>query len=1060
MTQDRRSHRASGVGSRLLPANWRVRPRLVALILLPTAAAVLLSGLQLTASLSTAAEYGRMTEVASLVEGLGTLSHEMAEERDLTAWYIANNRNATRFKRVKDQQQTVDRTSKQVLSAIDGLDGAQTARVRTETSQMRRWLEGLPGLRKLITGSNVLPRAALGMYSRMIADFITLHDDLGRSGGDERLIGDALALGALTRAKEQVARERGILLVGLIQRKFDFDDPADFLGAYKSQESELASFRATATADDIKRFRDVVSGPKIDRADAMRALVMSRMRENKPLARLGITEWYDSSTAMVDAMRTVERGLSAAVVSRSQELESAEQRSAFISGAAILVLLVLILLITAWVAGTLVRPLRRLRTEALEVADTRLPETVRVLRESGDLAPHVEVPSIGVVSRDEIGEVARAFDEVHREAIRLAGDEARLRSNVNAMFVNLSRRTQSLVERQIDLIDDLEQGEQDDARLGSLFKLDHLATRMRRNSENLLVLAGQEQSRRWSEPVPLSDVVRASLSEVENYERVTLRVESGILVIGQAVNDIVHLIAELVENAIFFSPQDTKITVTSNGNEMGAVILAVTDSGIGMSEEELAEANRRLSEPPAVDLSVSRRMGLFVVGRLAMRHGIRVQLRRPEVGGLSAVVLLPVQVVAQPEPAMAGPAGQSGLSASFGAPANQAPFGSASNGNQASFGSASNNPGLFDSTSNSPIQFDATSNSLGSFGATSGNMDSFGLASNNPDPFGSASNNPDPFGAAPVRGARPPQGPQGPQGLAQPPVPAQPPQPPTPAQGSNNLWSAPVVSASAVEDLWSSPFSSTSQTSFPPPGQEVPQPDPWAQQRADLAEDTQTMPAVETSAPDSKPDEFLPIFAAVGSDWFRGSDAGAESEVEPLDSAPADPATPAAEAEAGLRPLEPRVRRPGPHGLEPRQPKTPQIGAQGPAGLRAAQPQEGPPQLSQRPQQPQQTQQPRSAAPPVGRQPWSTPADQGWAAAEAAKKPAEGGTTGAGLPKRVPKANLVPGSASAAPAAPAAPMPPISAERVRSRLSSFQQGVRQGRAEMSQRSNAVEGENQ
>ena len=228
-----------------------------------------------------------------------------------------------------------------------------------------------------------------------------------------------------------------------------------------------------------------------------------------------------------------------------------------------------------------------------------------------------------------------------------------------------------------------------------------------------------------------------------------------------------------------------------------------------------------------------------------------------------------------------------------------------------------------------------------------------------------------------------------------------------------------MVSASAVEDLWSSPFSSTSQTSFPPPGQELPRPDPWAQQRADLAEDTQTMPAVETSALDSKPDEFLPIFAAVGSDWFRGSDAGAESEVEPLDSAPADPAAPA--AEAGLRPMEPRVRRPGPHGLEPRQPKTPQIGAQGPAGLRAAQPQEGSPQLSQRPQQPQQTQQPRSAAPPVGRQPWSTPADQGWAAAEAAKKPAEGGTTGAGLPKRVPKANLVPGSAPAAPAAPARP---------------------------------------
>ena len=386
---------------------------------------------------------------------------------------------------------------------------------------MRRWLEGLPGLRKLITGSNVLPRAALGMYSRMIADFITLHDDLGRSGGDERLIGDALALGALTRAKEQVARERGILLVGLIQRKFDFDDPADFLGAYKSQESELASFRATATADDIKRFRDVVSGPKIDRADAMRALVMSRMRENKPLARLGITEWYDSSTAMVDGMRTVERGLSAAVVARSQEMESAEQRSAFISGAAILVLLVLVLLITAWVAGSLVRPLRRLRTEALEVADTRLPETVRVLRESGDHAPHVEVPSIGVDSRDEIGEVARAFDEVHREAIRLAGDEARLRSNVNAMFVNLSRRTQTLVERQT----------RPHRRPGAGRAGRRPGWAACSSSTTWPPACAATPRTSWSSPARSRaaggasrsrsvDVVRASLSEVEDYERV------------------------------------------------------------------------------------------------------------------------------------------------------------------------------------------------------------------------------------------------------------------------------------------------------------------------------------------------------------------------------------------------------------------------------------------------------------------------------------------------------------------------------------------------------------
>ncbi|MER5318726.1 sensor histidine kinase [Streptosporangium roseum] len=936
-----------------------MRPRLVALILLPTAAAVVLTGLQLTNSLASAGEYRRMTEVASLVEQLGTLSYEMAEERDLTAWYIADRRRPARLTKVKQQREVVNQASAQVQKSIESLDRGQASRVLAETAQVNRWLKGLPGLRRPMEGS-VLPRAALSIYSRMITDFTTLHDDLGRSGGDERLIGDALALGALTRAKEQVAIQRGILLVGLQERKFDFDDPAQFLGAHQSQLSEVAAFRATAASGDIKRFDEAVSGEKIDRADSITALVRSRMREFKPLPVRGLNNWFSSSTATVDGMRAVERGLAAAVVARSQEMESNEQRSAIISGAAILVLLILILLITAWVAGTLVRPLRRLRSEALEVADTRLPETVRVLRESGDLAPNVEVPSIGVVSRDEIGEVARAFDEVHREAIRLAGDEARLRNNVNAMFVNLSRRTQSLVERQIDLIDDLEQGEQDDSRLASLFKLDHLATRMRRNSENLLVLAGQEQSRRWSEPVPLSDVVRASLSEVENYERVSLRVESGTSIIGSAVNDIVHLIAELVENAIFFSPQDTKITVSSNGNETGAIILAVTDAGIGMSEEELAEANRRLAEPPAVDLSVSRRMGLFVVGRLAMRHGIRVQLRRPEAGGLSAVVLLPVQVVAQsalPEMAMAG----QGTS-------------------QPSFGSMSN-----------------------------------------PDPFG-AGPNPNPFGLAPGRGAanRPPAAPD----FSAPPPPA-----------TADLWSAPVVSASAVEDLWSSPFTSVSspppaappapaaQPSFPPSWPEVPPVDPWTPQRQDtrqdMVENTQNLPAVEVSATEPEPEEFLPIFAAVGSDWFRSSastELAPESEPEP--EAPFEP-----EPTARPRPLE-----------QPLQPV-----------------QEA---------QPLPVRQPRQSQPPVERQPWSTPADQGWAAAEVAKKPVEGGTTGAGLPKRVPKANLVPGSAAAAPATPPPPMPPISAERVRSRLSSFQQGVRQGRAEMNERSNAVEGEKQ
>ena len=182
-------------------------------------------------------------------------------------------------------------------------------------------------------------------------------------------------------------------------------------------------------------------------------------------------------------------------------------------------------------------------------------------------------------SSDEIGEVARAFDQVHREALRLAANEAALRGNVNAMFVNLSRRSQSLVERQIRLIDDLEQGEQDSERLANLFQMDHLATRMRRNSENLLVLAGHEVSRRWNQPVALVDVLRAAVSEIEQYERVSLNVQPGIAVRGQAVNDVVHLVAELVENATSFSSAETPVTVSGHLLNSGGVLLDISDQG-------------------------------------------------------------------------------------------------------------------------------------------------------------------------------------------------------------------------------------------------------------------------------------------------------------------------------------------------------------------------------------------------------------------------------------------------------------------------------------------------
>jgi signal transduction histidine kinase len=340
-------------------------------------------------------------------------------------------------------------------------------------------------------------------------------------------------------------------------------------------------------------------------------------------------------------MQNVELDVAGNIVARSQVLQRGAEQSARFSAILTAVVLLLVLIATLVVARSLVLPLRRLRAGALDIATVQLPERVRQLAEAVDPATSLEVAPIDVPSADEIGQVARAFDQVHSEAVRLAGNEAMLRSSFNAMFVNLSRRSQSLIERLARTIDSLEQNEEDPDRLSHLFSMDHLVTRMRRNSENLLLLAGHDSARKWSEPVSLADVTRAATSEIEQYARVALSIQPGVAVSGQAVSDIVRLLAELIENATIFSPKDTQVRVSAQELTSGGVLIEISDSGVGLSDARLAETNLRLINPPVIDVSVSRHMGLFAVARLAERHGVRVRLRAGSPQGLTALVWLP-----------------------------------------------------------------------------------------------------------------------------------------------------------------------------------------------------------------------------------------------------------------------------------------------------------------------------------------------------------------------------------------------------------------------------------
>ncbi|WP_067184072.1 sensor histidine kinase [Microtetraspora niveoalba] len=993
-----------------------MRSRLIALILLPTVVGVLLGGIQLADAVNTSVQYRRLNEVAGLVQAVGELSHEVAMERDYTAWYSATGRRPARLAQVRSAQQETDKARRTVADKIEQLDSGHSARVRSRVDDIQRWMDGLPGLRKQFVSSGVPARAVLGTYASMIEAFNGLVDELRTATGSDRMFADGVALGALTRAQEQLARQRGIFTVGIAEKAVTYDDLSDFLGARQAQDSNFETFQKEASAEDVKFYTQTVKGFQVEKAYSLRAGALAQMREYNRIIDLDRTRrgddlrlWFETMTTTVDKMNAVEQRLAGSVVNQTQTLADDEQRRAIISGSAILLLLGLMLLITTAVAGSLTRPLRRLRREALEIAGSRLPRTVQMLRESQDENLKVEVAPIQVTTRDEIGEVARAFDEVHQEAIRLAGDEARLRSNVNSMFVNLSRRTQTLVERQLALIDGLEQGEQDEGRLGNLFKLDHLATRMRRNSENLLVLAGQEPARRWGQPVPVVDVVRASLSEVENYERVSLQVSAGGAVVSQAVNDVVHLVAELVENAISFSPRETKVVVSSNRIDGGGLMISVSDLGIGMTAEELAQANWRLANPPVVDVSVSRRMGLFVVGRLALRHGIRVQLRQQDAGGLTAMVLLPEALLAQAgAPAFPGmppaePAAQ------FGAGFDPAAFGAAP---------ALASPTPFDAPPRTPV-IGSDAPGVGTPGADPfdrGPFDTFGrdkepfaksafgsgaapeaeprardafeapardpfdspAAARNPFDPPPAARNPfdpppyereadsDPFGKSPFGAGAAPE----PEPFARNPF-----DPPPYERGK--------ATGAPVDTPWPGHLPAPGSSSWPtPPGDSGGWPATPSRGAFDSdVDNTGPLPAVRNSPMEDQPEEFLPIFAAVESDWFRKVEPGTEE--------------PGKDSAVEAEPAEARQ--------------------------------------------------------------WSSPADAGWQAAKAASDPSLGGVTSSGLPKRVPKANLVPGSASAiassgaAASASAAPAPPppapsLSPDRVRNRLSSFQQGIRQGRA--------------
>ncbi|WP_433336775.1 nitrate- and nitrite sensing domain-containing protein [Spirillospora sp. CA-294931] len=622
--------------------------RLFAVIAIPTVVAGLLAGTRVWTSVDNAEDYRRTGNLATLGNHLSEFSHALENERDAMAERAAGGKAAVGSEVIKTRQGETDKAAAAVRRSIRSVDANASEQLTLAVSNITNRVEDLPALRAL--AERVAPGAVVDKYTESLSDVFDYHVVVAYGTPDPEIARRLLTLLSLTRAKEAASRERALIVTALWQGRFEPADLTRTQDARSQMSSQLDAFRASATGAENQVFDDTVTGPELDRAEFTRAQALALATGNpqlrvRPLDSSMAAEWNKNTSTRVDTMRKVETRLASQLDDQTRALKTDARNDAIRDAVLLFIVLLIVLITVIIVARSLVRPLRRLQGGALEIAGSRLPGLVDRLRDPEAAAGGIEVEPIDIDSTDEIGQVARAFDEVHREAVRLAADEAVLRGNINAMFVNLSRRSQSLIERQLRLIEELEQSERDEEQLANLFRLDHLATRMRRNCENLLVLGGQEQVRRWNQAVPLIDVVRASLSEVEQYERVSLRVQGDMTVAGPVVNDLVHLLAELVENATVFSAEHTKVTVSGQLLSGGGAMLQITDNGVGMSPEELEQANWRLANPPVIDFSAARRMGLFVVGRLAVRHGVRVELRAAQGGGLTAFVVLPDAVV-------------------------------------------------------------------------------------------------------------------------------------------------------------------------------------------------------------------------------------------------------------------------------------------------------------------------------------------------------------------------------------------------------------------------------
>lgn len=620
-----------------------IRTRLLRILVLALAVLLALLGLAAGEQIAAYRNASATEDNARLEITLQGLVHELQKERGLTTGYVGG---VGQFKaKLPAQREATDAARTALDKALKGRGDRAADSVRESLGR----LGGLAGIRGHADDHTGVVKDTFDYFTTTITVLDRL--DLGLDEVHDGPLREAYqSLQTLGNAKEFTGEERAIVLGSVRGGKFHGEDYSRFMQIRAGRLAALAAFPRSATAAQERRLNAALTTPDAERMLAYESTAVhggGRLgsRAIPPMA------WWEATTSTINGLRQVQVSLGTDVENRAAGLESAAQRD--------LLLFALLALGTVAALGALAldcvrsvsAPLVELAQQAREMAGERLPRAVAAVQNTA-LGETPEPPApLTLPGRTgaEVREVAEAFDRVQCAAFDLATEQAVLRRNATDSLVSLGRRNQNLVRRQISFINKLEHEDADPATLANLFELDHLATRMRRNAESLLVLAGESSPRPWATPLTLTDVLRAALSEVEEYRRVTLRRIEPAHITGSVVAEVAHLLAELVENALSFSPPDSDVEIEGRRTSAGYLV-AIVDHGFGMDAQAIAEANVRLSGTASFMAEPTRFLGHFVVGALARKCGIEVRLGEAPAAGVVARVLIPTSLLTEAPP--------------------------------------------------------------------------------------------------------------------------------------------------------------------------------------------------------------------------------------------------------------------------------------------------------------------------------------------------------------------------------------------------------------------------